>query len=85
MTTTVQRILMDKDIDIFQAIKTIQQRRTQFVDFLTNLIIFYSTKGKGNRIRIQYPNLFMFVQDIHRCINLPYKIITILIQSIAKL
>ena len=32
MTTTVQRILMDKDIDIFQAIKTIQQRRTQFVD-----------------------------------------------------
>ena len=46
---------------------------TQFVDFLTDLIIFYSAKGKGNRI-------FMFVQDIHRCINLPYKIITILIQ-----
>jgi hypothetical protein len=42
MTTTVQRILMDKDIDIFQAIKTIQQRRTQFVDTFVSFTLPYN-------------------------------------------
>ncbi|XP_052094719.1 receptor-type tyrosine-protein phosphatase epsilon-like [Mytilus californianus] len=32
MTITIQRILVDKDLDIFHAIKTIQQRQPRFVD-----------------------------------------------------
>jgi len=70
MTTTVQRILMDKDIDIFQAIKTIQQRRTQFVDTFVSTTNVHTmcTRLFLNCTRQQKVRLAEFeqcVQDIH--------------------